>query len=386
MHVLSVNKDAHLVDFGQLGVRDRFLATALLSTTNPQLVLKDILFHAHAESFHVDFSLPQLPTQIPTNSLSTLPSSEEHVVTVFAPAAIPPPFLATLTAVLQEHRARILRINRLTDPIRPYMSLQFRIDIPDSDVVLPKLQRSLFELGRSQPTCDLSLQRANVMRNSRRIVVFDLSWTLVQCDAVNVLLQAANITIPQDGAAAYAKGTLSSADWIRRRVALLRGARADVVHRRALKHLKFTHGAAELCRGLRRLGCQLAVVSSGSFIVADAAKEALNMDVAFGNDFEVDTAGLFTGTVAEPVIDAERKAELVHMLAMQEKVGMEQVVVVGDGPVSAQMLECAGLSIAFDQPEDAGAAQSGHISSKSLTSVLYLLGVTPHDLRSTAKA
>jgi phosphoserine phosphatase len=69
------------------------------------------------------------------------------------------------------------------------------------------------------------------------------------------------------------------------------------------------------------------------------------------------------------------------MLAMQEGVDLEQVIAVGDGPVSSKMLATAGMSIAFDQPDSVDALQTGRISNKSLASVFYLLGVTGRDFR-----
>jgi phosphoserine phosphatase len=90
--------------------------------------------------------------------------------------------------------------------------------------------------------------------------------------------------------------------------------------------------------------------------------------------------------VQEPIVDADRKADLVHMLAMQEGVEVEQVVAVGDGPVSSKMLAAAGMSIAFDQPGSVENVQTGRISSKSLAGVFYLLGVTGRDFRELGRA
>jgi phosphoserine phosphatase len=95
---------------------------------------------------------------------------------------------------------------------------------------------------------------------------------------------------------------------------------------------------------------------------------------------------IFGPNVQEPIIDADRKADLVHMLAMQEGVEAEQVIAVGDGPVSTKMLAAAGMSIAFDQPGSVQDLQTGRISSKSLAGVFYLLGVTGRDFRELGRA
>lgn len=88
----------------------------------------------------------------------------------------------------------------------------------------------------------------------------------------------------------------------------------------------------------------------------------------------------------DPVIDADRKADLLQMLAMQQGIDAEQIVAVGDGPVSSKMLSAAGTSVAFDQPGSVGIAKTGQISSKSLAGVLYLLGVTGREFRELRSA
>lgn len=245
------------------------------------------------------------------------------------------------------------------------MCLEVRVGFGGGGVA--EVRKQLFELGREVNQCDVALQKADVMRKAKRLVVFDLSWTLVQCDAMEVMLSAGGVS------AACAA--------LDERVRMLKGLDVREVERKLGERLTFTNGAVELCKGLRRLGCKLAVVSSGAKMVAEKVKQELGLDYAFGNVLEVDVTGRFTGDLAKPVVDADRKAELVQMLAMQERIQMEQVIVVGDGPVSAKMLAVAGMSVAFDQPVSTDDVRGGRIASKSLMGVLYLLGVGGVDLR-----
>lgn len=389
MRLLATDPQAVLTDFAQFAVRDRFLATALLRTPHPQQTVKDVLYKAHQHtlhdvSFHVEYAYPPFASHPSAASLQSMPpSSDELLLTMYSPVRVPLQFLATVAATLQKHHARILHIDRLTDDADAFMCFQFRIAVPyhayDASPVLEDVQRALFNLGRDHPACDLALQRADVMRNAKRIVVFDLSWTLIQCDAVNVVLSAAGLESPPPALVArFNAGEMSRVDYLHARVALLAGLDARRVYARTVSTLKYTAGADVLCQGLRRHGCRLAVMTSGCNFVCEAAKDELGLDFAFGNDFEVDSAGKFTGNVTDPVVDAERKRELLQMLAMQERVTTDQIVAVGDGPVSSQMLASAGMSIAFDQPGATDNVQNGHISTRSLASVLYLLGVAGH--------
>ncbi|CAN8073526.1 unnamed protein product [Agarophyton chilense] len=380
MHVLST-EDSELIDFGQLVVHNRFIATALISAKGAHDAVKEILFRAHNAEIQVHFNVARRPAHASTSSLSSLSGlKDQYTLTVFSPGLIPPKLLAKVTQLLLDSNAKITAINRLTEEGDKFMCLEFTTTVADERLI-PALQRKLFELGRTEFQCDIALQKANVSRKAKRMVVFDLSWTLVQCDSINVLLHAAGLEVPLEEEEKFRNGQISGLEWVRFRVQLLKGLHAETVNGKACQSLVFTNGAVELCKGLKRLGCKLAIVSSGSKDIALAAKEALHLDFVFGNVIEIDSAGRFTGTVQEPVVDAQRKAELVTMLAMQERIDTEQIIAVGDGPVSAKMLESVGLSIAFDQPDALDSVQSGRIGSKSLASVLYLLGVSGHDFR-----
>jgi phosphoserine phosphatase len=410
MHVLGTASPSKLIDFGQLVIHGRFTATAVLAPADSADADADarasadafrgIIVRAHSVGFQVDFDAASRSLGPParpgssaslcsalstsTSSLATTraaPDTDDYIITLFSPGRIPARLVADATRAIAAAGANISSINRLTDEGDDYMCLELVVAAARDEATIEALRRSLFALGRATASSDVAMQPARVTRMARRIVVFDLSWTLVRCDAVDVLLEAAGLSAGDDGRAAYRSGRMSGPDWLRARVALLKGADADAVNAAAVGRMAYTDGARQLCKGLKRLGCRLAVVSSGSRKIAEQAKEDLGLDYAFGNTFEMDASRRFTGVVSEPVVDADRKADLVEMLAMQEGVDAEQVVAVGDGPVSSKMLSAAGMSVAFDQPDSVEGVQSGRISSKSLASVFYLLGVTGRDFR-----
>jgi phosphoserine phosphatase len=89
--------------------------------------------------------------------------------------------------------------------------------------------------------------------------------------------------------------------------------------------------------------------------------------------------GNFTGEISQPIVNASRKADLLQMLTMQERISLEQVIAVGDGPVSLEMLSLAGMAISVDQPEATDIKVGAHLCGKSLMTVLYLLGIRGRD-------
>ena len=90
--------------------------------------------------------------------------------------------------------------------------------------------------------------------------------------------------------------------------------------------LVFKDGAKDLCFALKRLGFKLAVLSGGFMPLANFVKDALGLDYAFANTLNIsaDKKHLL-GTVLDPIVNGERKAELLNIIAQIEQIPREQV-------------------------------------------------------------
>jgi phosphoserine phosphatase len=88
-----------------------------------------------------------------------------------------------------------------------------------------------------------------------------------------------------------------------------------------------------------------------------------------------------TGETVGPIVNGERKAELLEVIAQAESVSLDQVVAVGDGANDLCMLAKAGLGIAFDAKPRVQEQARARINQKSLKYVLYLLGYTDKDAK-----
>ena len=92
---------------------------------------------------------------------------------------------------------------------------------------------------------------------------------------------------------------------------------------------------------------------------------------------ELDIAdGLVTGEVKGPIVDGNRKAELLRQLAQQEGIDLQQVIAVGDGANDLPMLSIAGLGIAFRAKPLVKQSADQSISTLGLDAILYLLGLS----------
>ncbi len=91
--------------------------------------------------------------------------------------------------------------------------------------------------------------------------------------------------------------------------------------------------------------------------------------------------GKLTGRALGPIVNAQRKAELLESIAQSEGILLDQVIAVGDGANDLLMLERAGLGIAFRAKPKLREAADTSISAGGLDAILYLLGLSARELQ-----
>jgi len=170
---------------------------------------------------------------------------------------------------------------------------------------------------------------------------------------------------------------------LRARVRLLKGLPLATVEK-LVQNLTVNHGADELMRVLKGLGYQVGIISGGFEIAAKHLQKQLGLDFAFANALEI-KAGVLTGEVRDPIIDAEMKAKLLTDVAAREGIPLEQTIAIGDGANDALMLAKAGLGIAFHAKATLKEVADTSLSSGGLDRILYLLGMSAKDVKDFLK-
>jgi phosphoserine phosphatase len=226
---------------------------------------------------------------------------------------------------------------------------------------------------------DCALQRETLLRRSKRLVVMDMDSTLIQIEVIDELARAHGVVgrVAEITKRAM-QGELEFDAALRERVALLAGLDAKVLHDLAA-NLPLMEGAETLLRVLKKLGYRTAVISGGFTVPAEALRARLGIDHAFANTLEIE-GGKLTGRVLGPIINAQRKADLLSEVAGQHGIPLEQVVAIGDGANDMLMLQRAGLGIAFHGKPKLREAAHAAIGAMGLDAILYLLGIAERDV------
>ena len=361
---------ATLQDIEQVVVQGQLTLCLLITVPETRDVLKELLFAAKQLGMELDFK------PVPADT-TPAPQAEgrRYVITAIGPT-LGAPHLHALASTLAGVGANIEKIGRLSAETLASVEIHALLP-PDRDSEV--LKRTLLNVATSTGF-DVSLQPESLFRRSKRLVVLDMDSTLIRIEVIDELARAAGVGPEVARITERAmQGEMDYDESLRQRVGLLAGLDVKVLDRIA-SDLPLTDGAETMVRVLKRLGYKIAVISGGFSRAAEALKRRLGVDYAYSNNLEV-AGGKLTGRVVGPIVNAQRKAELLETIAQAEGVLLDQVIAVGDGANDALMLERAGLGIAFHAKAKLRERADTSISGAGLDAILYLLGLSARELQ-----
>jgi phosphoserine phosphatase len=275
---------------------------------------------------------------------------------------------AAITASITTTGGNIDRIFRLAK--FPVTAVEFDVSGAPTETLRTALAQEAARHG-----VDVAVVASGLARRAQRLVVMDVDSTLIQDEVIELFAGHADCAKQVAEVTARAmRGELDFEQSLHARVELLAGLDAAVVER-VRKAVRLTPGARTLVRTLKRLGFQVGVVSGGFTQVTDALQEELGLDFASANTLEV-VDGKLTGRVTGEIVDRAGKARLLRRFAAEAGVPLAQTVAIGDGANDLDMLNAAGLGVAFNAKPVVREAAHTAVNVPFLDTVLYLLGIT----------
>jgi phosphoserine phosphatase len=242
-----------------------------------------------------------------------------------------------------------------------------------------QLLRNRLSIEAAAASIDVAVQHAGLHRRAKRLVVMDVDSTLIQGEVIEML--AAHAGCEQEVAEiteAAMRGEFDFVESLRRRVRLLAGLDATALEQVA-RDVVLTPGARTLVRTLHRLGYQCGIVSGGFDVVTDRLQAELGFDYSLANRLEV-VEGRLTGNVVPPIVDRAAKARALRRFAEQAGVPLAQTVAIGDGANDLDMLETAGLGVAFNAKPLVREAADTAVNVPYLDTILFILGITREEV------
>jgi len=361
MKVLS-QFSVNVIDVEQLIIRDRLLLTVLIT-----------LDENHAEAVAADLSILQeeIGLDIAIDFVHHEQNNEnsELLNVVIIGESIKPIGLAAVADEIARLGGNIIAIRRTATT--PVLAIELNIEIPNKSI--KEVQRSLAKIAITN-RIDLAVEPSSRAREAKRLVLLDMDSTLIQQEVIDLLAKHAGKLdqVSQITERAMA-GDLDFSQALSARVALLAGLDQSVIEL-VRKEITLTNGAKELIETLHKQGHKVGVVSGGFLDVIEPILKDLKIDFYRANKLEI-MNGKVTGKTEGAIIDRVAKFSSLQEFAKIEGVELSQTVAIGDGANDLDMIEAAGLGIAFNAKPKVAAAAATTISTSDLSTVLLLMGI-----------
>ncbi|NNJ17871.1 phosphoserine phosphatase SerB [Pseudomonas putida CSV86] len=367
----------NILDIGQAVIHDTLsfgILVEIPGTGQASSVLKDLLFTGYELNQQVRF------TPVSEDDYCNWVANQgkpRHIVTLLT-RKVTAEQLQRVSSITARYGLNIDHIDRLSGRValdtpaeQGKGCIEFSVRGEPAD---PQALRAEFLSVAQELNVDIAFQQDSLFRRNRRLAVFDMDSTLIEAEVIDELAKAAGVGEQVSEITERAmRGELDFRASFKERLALLKGLDVKVLDDIGAS-LRLTEGAETLFAELKRLGYKTAILSGGFTYFAKQLQAKLGIDYVFANELEV-VDGKVTGVAIEPIVDAQRKADLLVELARKEGLQMEQTIAVGDGANDLPMLAIAGLGVAFRAKPLVRQSARQAISTLGLDGVLYLLGM-----------
>ena len=368
--------DAQILDIGQADIHST-LSLGILFRIKERLsgqVMKELLFKATELNINIDF---KPVTDEEYEEWVNQQGKNRYILTVIG-RDLSARQVAVASRAIRDQGLNIDSIIRLTGRrslLHPERNVRACIEFsmrgtPHS---LAEMQSQLMQMS-GELAFDFSIQRDNMFRRMRRLICFDMDSTLIQTECIDELAMRAGVGDKVKAITESAmRGEIDFKESFSQRVELLKGLDASVM-REIAETMPITEGAERLMSVLKRYGYKIAILSGGFTYFGQYLQRKFNIDYMYANELEIGEDGKLTGRYIGDIVDGQRKAELLKLIAQVEKVDLAQTIAVGDGANDLPMLSIAGLGIAFHAKPRVVANAKQAINTIGLDGVLYFLG------------
>jgi len=363
-HLMKVLSEfvVKIIDIEQIVIRDRLLLTVLIS-----------LDQGHAEAVVEDLNELQatlgLDIAIDFAYHNEKLQELDHLRVVIVGKEIKPSAIAIIATEIAKLGGNIEDIYRTSSA--PVMAVELVLSLQND--AIKKVQSALAKVA-VENGIDLAVELGGSARNLKRLVLLDMDSTLIEQEVIDLLAEySGKSQIISDITAKAMSGELDFKQALSARVELLAGLDDSVIDQVRQK-VTLTKGAQQLITELHNLGHKVGVVSGGFIDVIEPILKDLEIDFYKANKLDI-RDGKLTGNVVGKVIDGSEKLAVLREFASKEGINIQQTVAIGDGANDLEMIQAAGLGIAFNAKPKVAQSADTTLNIKDLSAVLLLMGI-----------
>ncbi|WP_460807846.1 phosphoserine phosphatase SerB [Nocardioides salsibiostraticola] len=359
-----------VIDIEQILLRRRLILGVLVSKPRSAKRLRDAI-QATADALDM-----QVEVEKGSGDNRSRGAGRSHVTVIGSP--LKASAMAALTGRIADCGGNIDRIERMAR--YPVTAIDLHVSGADPDRL-----RGLLATEAASQGVDVAVQPANLLRRGMRLIVLDVDSTLIQGEVIEML--AAHAGFEEEVARVTEQAMAGEIDFegsLRARVRLLAGLDESVLDE-VYDQIVVTPGVRTMVRTLRRLGYRFAVVSGGFSQITQRLADDLGIHYSRANELEI-IDGKITGQIVGDVVDRAGKATALREFAEKVGVGVESVIAIGDGANDLDMLNAAGLGIAYNARPVVRAAADTSVNVPYLDTIMYLLGISREEIEAADAA
>ena len=353
-----------VVDIEQIVLRRRLILGVLVTIPRDWKTLRDAV-EATARELGMNVEIDR-----GTGDNKSRRGGRSHVTVIGTPLKATQ--MAAVAGRIADSGANIDRIERMAR--YPVTAIDLHVSGIDTDTLRTTLASEAARQG-----IDVAVQPANLQRRGMRLIVMDVDSTLIQGEVIEMLAEHAGYgNEVAEVTEAAMRGDLDFEKSLRERVKLLEGvpeSAFDAVY----DAIVLTPGARTLVRILRRLGYRFALVSGGFSQITERLADDLGIHFSRANELEV-VDGKLTGEIVGDVVDRAGKARALREFAAELGLSEGSVIAIGDGANDLDMLNAAGLGIAYNAKPVVRDAADTSVNVPYLDTILYLLGISREEI------
>lgn len=258
-----------------------------------------------------------------------------------------------------------------------WLSQGYAFDIPFTGEPGDVLARA--RAASKEAAADINVVPAD--RRRKKLLVADMDSTIIGCECLDEIAAMAGFG-PRVAAITERamRGEIAFEPALRERVALMKGLPIATLERVYAERVRLNPGAKAVVATMRAHGAHCTLVSGGFTYFTRRVAMAAGFDAEFANTL-LDDGTTLTGLVGEPILGREAKTRTLENAVAEYAIDFCDSLAVGDGANDLDMIERAGLGVAYHAKPVVANAAHATIAHGDLKGLLYLQGYSEEEIR-----
>jgi phosphoserine phosphatase len=234
-------------------------------------------------------------------------------------------------------------------------------------------------LRGARPAVVLAEVDVNFVRSDNRekkLLIADMDSTIIPVECIDELADFAGVKDQISEITEVAmRGELGFEESLEARVALLAGLGEGALERAYEERISLNPGAKMMVEAMNARGAYTALVSGGFTYFTKKVGADAGFQHTRANELIMD-GGVLAGTVGKPILGRAAKLEAIDELCRERGLTRDDVIAVGDGANDLDMIEAAGLGVAYHAKPALKAKADVVLDHSDLSALLALQGIS----------